>query len=108
MTCRNSAAPMAPANCTAQYGTTHFGGNTPRPVKAKVTAGLMCSPDSGPHGKYLHHGDARGSRAVHDDDQQPSEVGGVSDGGRRGADCTSRDSSATLRLQSWLITLTRC
>src|SRR5215469_16039521 len=48
MTCRNSAAQMAPANWTTQYGTTHFMGNTPRPVKAKVTAGLMCSPDSGP------------------------------------------------------------
>src|SRR5215472_12569313 len=59
-------------------------------------------------GKYLHQGDARGSHAVHDDDQEPSEVGDVSDGGRRGADCTSRNSSATLRSLPWSMTLTRC
>ena len=40
---------MVPANCTTQYGATHLAGNTPRALKPKVTAGLMCSPDSGPH-----------------------------------------------------------
>ena len=39
---------MAPANCAAKYGRTQFGGNTRRAVNAKVTAGLMCNPDSGP------------------------------------------------------------
>ena len=43
-------------------------------------------------GKYLHQGDAPGSRAGHDDDQEPSEDGDMSDDGRRGTDCRSRNS----------------
>ena len=39
---------MAPANWATQYGTTHPAGNTRRLANAAVTAGLMCSPDSGP------------------------------------------------------------
>ena len=36
-----------PTTTTTQYGTTHPAGNTRRLAKAAVTAGLMCSPDSG-------------------------------------------------------------
>ena len=39
---------MAPPNCTAMYGTAQMALNTRRAVKASVTAGLMCRPESGP------------------------------------------------------------
>ncbi len=38
---------MAPGELDHPVRHHPFGGNTPRAVKPKVTAGLMCSPDSG-------------------------------------------------------------
>lgn len=58
-----NAAAMAPANWADQYGRTQPRGKTWRQAKPKVTAGLMCSPDSG--APSVDHGHDRGARRDH-------------------------------------------
>ena len=46
--CRNSAASVAPINCTTMYPGTRRQGKSPRSEKAKLTAGFRWAPETLP------------------------------------------------------------